>query len=639
MKKTIGIFAHVDTGKTTFCERILYKTGSFGSFGRTDKKTSALDTDETERSRGITVFSHQAEFVYNDNVYYIIDTPGHTDLSPEAERAIGILDYAVLLIDSKVRSYTRTLFRLFEKYNVPCFIFINKTDMEGFDIAKVFESIKNSLSEDCFLLDENIISLGDFAAERDYDFLEKYLEGNFNESDVIEVLKRLIKERKSFPVMKGSALKNIGIDEFLKNLDMLTYTNNDSSRNFKGKVFKIRHDTDGRKITFIKILNGRLNIKDDFNFDGNVEKINEIRFYNGDRYVSKQFGEAGDIVGVCGLNTPVCGNIIKDGKIIDDGHLGASALKAKVIILDDTDKSRVLELFKILEREEPTLFVNAEDDDIVINTMGKIQLEVLENIFENRFGVKLKFGSPDIRYKETIKEAVMGYGHYEPLRHYAEVALRLEPRERNSGISFISQCHVEHLSINYQNLIKTHIFEKEHKGVLTGSPITDIRIVLVNGISHLKHTEGGDFREATYRAVRQGLMRAKSILLEPFYDFEIIVNSEFTGRIMSDIQKMRGSFEPPESIGNDVVIRGRGPVETFMEYTSEIAAFTKGEGSISLMYGGMDVCEIAEKVIEEKAYDPTGDVLNTPNSVFCKKGAGFNVNWYEVEEYAHTLRK
>ncbi len=639
MKKTIGIFAHVDSGKTTFCERILYKTGSFGSFGRTDKKTSALDTDETEKSRGITVFSHQGEFVYNNNVYYIIDTPGHTDFSPEAERSMGILDYAVLLIDSRVRSYSRILFRLFEHYKIPCFIFINKADMESFDLMNVFYNIKNSLSRDCFLLDENTEKLGEFAAERDYEFLEKFIEEKYDEGDVREVLKRLIKERKAFPVMAGSALKNIGTDEFLENFDRLTYTCNNSDKDFEGKIFKIRHDKDGRSVTFMKIISGRLNIKDDFCFDGVYEKVNEIRFYNGDRYICRQCAEAGDIVGVCGFSIPVCGDIIKKGKLYKYDYRLKSVLEAKAVIPDGTDRSIVLDYFRIMEKEEPTLSVNTENDSIIINTMGKIQLEILERIFENRFGVKIEFGKPDIRYKETIKKAVTGYGHYEPLKHYAEAALRLEPTERNSGISFTSECHVEHLSKNYQNLIKTHIFEKEHKGVLTGSPITDIRFVLVNGISHLKHTEGGDFREATYRAVRQGLMKAESVLLEPFYDFVITVNSEYVGRVMSDIQKMRGSFENPVNTGSDVVIKGRGPVETFMEYGQEISAFTKGEGSISLIYGGMDICEIADKVIEEKGYNPMGDVMNTPNSIFCKKGAGFNVNWYDVESYAHTLKR
>ncbi len=444
---------------------------------------------------------------------------------------------------------------------------------------------------------------------------------------------------KIFPVMFGSALNNVGTEEFLEKFNELTYTEYNSEKSFLGKVFKIRHDKDGKEIIFIKALRGKTGIKDEFIFEGSTEKINEIRFYNGDKYKNESFAEAGDVFAVCGLKTPLCGDIIEKRGIRERKSRSFSVMESQIKINDNTDKNRIAEIFGILEKEEPSLNINKQDGDIKISITGKIQLEILKIIIKNRFGADLDFEKPRVKYTETIKESVMGIGHYEPLRHYAEVQLRLEPLLRNSGIEFESECHTDRLSINYQNLIKTHVFEKQHRGVLTGSPITDIKIVLTDGISHIKHTEGGDFRQSVYRGIRQGLMKAESVLLEPFYRFEIYAPDKYTGRIISDIQRLRGSFESPEIFGNNVVIKGRGPVETFMDYKEELLIFTKGEGSIEFSYGGNDVCEIAERVIEEKGYDPTADTENSPNSVFCKKGAGFVVKWYEVENYAHTLRK
>lgn len=638
MKKTIGIFAHVDSGKTTFCERLLYMTGSFKSFGRTDKKTSSLDTDDSERQRGITVFSHQAEFMYKNNKYYIVDTPGHSDFFPEAERVMEILDFGVIIIGQSIRYDDVNIFRMLCKNNIPVFIFVNKTDLKTFDRDSIYGEIKSKFSSECFIA-EDYESNAEFAAERDEIFFEKYIDGSYGTDDIKNTLSELINKVKIFPVMFGSALNNVGVEEFLEKFNELTYTEYNSEKSFLGKVFKIRHDKDGKEIIFIKALKGKTGIKDEFIFDGSTEKINEIRFYNGDKYKNESFAEAGDVFAVCGLKTPLCGDIIEKRGIRERKGRSFSVMESQIKINDNTDKNRIAEIFGILEKEEPSLNINKQDGDIKISITGKIQLEILKIIIKNRFGADLDFEKPRVKYTETIKESVMGIGHYEPLRHYAEVQLRLEPLPRNSGIEFESECHTDRLSINYQNLIKTHVFEKQHRGVLTGSPITDIKIVLTDGISHIKHTEGGDFRQSVYRGIRQGLMKAESVLLEPFYRFEIYAPDKYTGRIISDIQRLRGSFESPEILENNVVIKGRGPVETFMDYKEELLIFTKGEGSIEFSYGGNDVCEIAERVIEEKGYDPTADTENSPNSVFCKKGAGFVVKWYEVEDYAHTLRK
>lgn len=654
MKRTIGIFAHVDAGKTTFTEQLLYNTGSIRNLGRVDHRTSSMDNNEIEQNRGITIFADQGIFQFNNDIYYIIDTPGHMDFSAETERSMSALDYAILIISgsSGVQAHTTTLFKLLSSYNIPTFIFINKTDIDSFNLQVIIDDIKNKLTGDILYLksanDINDQYTAEFVADRDEDFLESYLQDEYSAKDLLESVIKIIKKRLCFPLMMGSALKGAGIDNFLEVFSSLSKTEFQEKEDnyFVGKVYKIRHDEKGMRLTFIKALSGKLRIKDEFKFIKgeltSLEKVNEIRVYNGKKFENKNEILAGDVFAVVGLKSPVCGTMIVAGETIVDEfnnfHLTA-ALKSKVNILDKTDVTILMEKLRILETEDPMLAVAfiKETEDILISVMGKIQLEILEQVIKSRFGISVNFEKPQVEYRETISSAVMGYGHFEPLRHYAEVEIRLEPTARGSGITFESQCHVDNLILNYQHTIENHVFEKVHKGILTGAPITDIRIILKDGRAHIKHTVGGDFREATYRAIRQGLEKAETILLEPFYSFEIYAEETYMGRIMSDIQKLRGTCEAPVLNCGNVFIQGRGPVESFMDYSVDLISFTKGTGSISLMYDGYDVCENAKDVILRVGYDKERDVENTSTSVFCAKGTSFTVPWYEAENYMHTI--
>lgn len=657
MKKTIGILAHVDAGKTTFSEQLLYYTGSIRNLGRVDYKTSYLDTDEVEQKRGITIFADQGVFQYDGDTYYLIDTPGHVDFSAETERVIRSLDYAILLISgtSGVQAHTTTLFRLLYSYKVPTFIFINKTDIQSVHLESVLEEIKNKLTENIVFLESNkaistkFSTIAEFVAERDEEFLEAYLNEDYTEELLKKTIVNLIRKQLCFLVMSGSALKGEGINGFLKVFSRFTVTNYEKLETdspFIGKVYKIRHDDKGNKLTFIKALRGALQVRNEFKFEKDKEiyseKVNEIRVYNGKKYESVNTVLAGDVFAVTGLKTPVCGISLEIGKVSeakDRDYRLVPALQSKIKILDDTDVSTCLEKLRILESEDPMLSVLylEETEEILMSVMGKIQLEVLEQIIAKRFHIPIEFESPQIQYKETITAPVVGYGHFEPLRHYSEVQLRLEPNAHGSGITFESECPVDLLTLNYQRAIHNHIFEKVHKGILTGSPITDIKVILQNGRAHIKHTEGGDFREATYRAIRQGLEKSESILLEPFYRFEIYIEEEYIGKVLSDIQRLRGSSELPRQIDKNVCISGRGPVESFMEYGVELISFTKGTGSISLLFDGYDACQNAEEVIEKIGYNKDRDVENTSSSVFCVKGTSFIVPWYEAEKYMHTL--
>lgn len=651
MKKTIGILAHVDAGKTTLSEQILYHTGSIRNLGRVDNKTSYLDTDEIEQNRGITIFSGQGMFEYRGDTYYLIDTPGHVDFSSETERAISVLDYAILVISggSGVQAHTTTLFRLLQAYHIPTFIFVNKSDIVGFSLENILEDIKYKLTEDILYFKVPLSSLAEFAAERDDIFMEAYLEDKYSKETVEASIINLIKEERCYPVTSGAALKGEGINWLLDVFTSLTKTNYqdmEKVETFLGKVFKIRHDENGNRLTFIKGIEGKLHVKDEFLFEleGEIfkEKVNEIRVYNGKKYESKSIVGAGDVYAVTGLKIPVCGTYLEIGETVThknhNYHL-VSPLQSKITILDGTNYTKCMEILRILEAEDPMLSVtyNKNTDEILVNVMGKIQLEVLEEEIKKRFGILVTFEKPKVQYKETIQSAVVGYGHFEPLRHYSEVQVRLEANPRGKGITFKSECHVDDLSINYQRLIENHVFEKVHKGVLTGSPITDINIVLQNGRAHIKHTEGGDFREATYRAIRQGLEKAKSALLEPFYQFDIYIEEDYLGRVMSDIQKMGGTFEAPVQMDRNVVIHGRGPVETFMEYSTDLVSYTKGTGSISLRFDSYDICQKEVEVIQKIGYDKERDVDNSSWSVFCAKGTSFTVPWNEAEKYMHTI--
>lgn len=652
MNKTIGILAHVDAGKTTWSEQVLYHTKSIKNRGRVDHKDAFLDSNAIEKERGITIFSDEGVFHYNDSNYYLIDTPGHADFSSEMERSIEVLDYAILLISAVegVEAHTETIFELLKKYNVPTFFFINKIDRTSANVESAVEDIKNNLTKDvCFIkdsfkekeMDEDII---EFVAEHDEEILEEYLDKGYEKELWINSIKKLIKQSKIYPCLSGSALQDIGIDNFLEVFDMLTYTEYSSEGEFSGRVYKIRHDDNKNRVTFIKALSGRLKVKDEIKIqssnDENYEKVNQIRVYNGNKFKTQNEVEAGEVFAVTGITKLKVGDGI--GNVKGKSHYDmVPTLKSKVIFDKDLNPQDVLNYFKILEAEDPALNIIWDErlKEIQVHIMGVIQIEVLTKVVKERFNLEVEFGPCEILYKETILEETEGFGHFEPLRHYAEVNLKIEPAKRNSGITFENKCHNDYLSVGNQNLVRTHIFEREHRGILTGSPITDIKVTLLTGRYHNKHTSGGDFREATYRALRQGLEKVKNVLLEPFYRFKIEVDLNSMGRVLSDIQKLNGTFKSPETIGDKVVIKGRGPVKTFMNYSMEFVSFTKGKGKINFIFDGYDICHNEKEVIEEMAYDKNADIEYTSTSIFCSKGQAFLVKWNEAEEYMHCLKK
>ena len=650
MKKTFGIFAHVDAGKTTFSEQILYYTKSIRKKGRVDYKEAFLDSQKVEKERGITVFSDVGTFSYDGDTYYLIDTPGHIDFSPEMERTLSILDYAILVVSAVegIQGHTETLWNLLKNRKIPTFIFINKIDRVGADVNKVYQQLKRRFSEDiCLLSNNSLTNLSDeeieFIAGKDEELLNLYFEDNYNNQLWINKLKFLVKERQIFVASSGSALLDQGVREFLDIFNKLTMTNYELADIFTGKVFKIRYDEKGTRITYIKALSGLLKVKDElvYNLNGEEirEKVNEIRAYNGVKYEIKDVASAGEVFAVTGISNMKAGMGIGIEDSTEEEMI--PTLTAKVLYDSTVNIKEVLKYFKILESEEKTL--NVQYDEILkemhINVMGKIQLEVLKEIIQERFNLNVEFDKPEILYKETIGNEVNGYGHFEPLRHYAEVHLKLLPGERGEGIVFENRCHNDYLTPGQQNLIKTHIFEKKHRGILTGSEIDDIKVILITGRAHIKHTEGGDFREATKRALRQGLDSAENILLEPYYNFKIEVDNQLLGRVLSDVQKMNGTFNEQQSVGDRVIITGRGPVATFMDYSLEFQALSKGKGGLSLMYGGYDVCHNAEEVIERIGYNKDADPEYTSSSIFCAKGVGYSVKGDEVVNYMHCLKK
>lgn len=632
MKKTIGIVAHVDAGKTSLSEQILYLGGAIRTVGRVDKKSSFLDFNEIEKERGITVFSESAGFTIGENTFYLLDTPGHADFAAETERAIKAIDFAILTLSAVegVQSHTVTLWNILKKNGIPVFVFINKTDRQGADVQKVLSQLKEEFG-DGFIICENLNDAAEEIACLDDELTEEYLENGFTEEKFIPACRKLIKDRKLFPVFKGCALSGEGIKEFLSSLDELTETEYNPDGEFSAFVWKVRRNKTERTV-FLKILSGTLKAKDII--DG--EKVNEIRLYSGNKSTPVGEVSAGDVCAVSGLLKAKSGCFIGENK--REAEFSAiPALYAKAEFDSDKDPVKILEYFKILEDEEPTLSVkwNERIKEITVRVMGTVELEVLSDTLSKRFGENITFGEPNIVYMETIKGKSHGAGHYEPLKHYAEVHFLLEEAPRGSGITFESKVSTDELSLNWQRLIETHIFEKEHVGALTGFPITDIKFTLTAGRSHLKHTEGGDFRKAVYAAVRQGLFKAESVLLEPWYKFRIQVPMEFTGRVLSDITKMSGEFSPPETHGDKTVISGVCPLSEIMNYGRELAAFTSGKGVFFGSLTGYRECHNSAEVIEKIGYDKERDKENSADSVFCSHGAGFLVKWYEADEYMH----
>lgn len=681
MKKTIGVLAHVDAGKTTFSEQVLYHTNSIRSRGRVDHKDSFLDNHNIERQRGITVFSDQGVFEFNDSTYYLVDTPGHIDFSTEMERSIQIMDYAIIIVSSVegIQGHTKTVWNLLRKYAIPTMFFINKLDRVGADKDRIIKEIKRDLTKDIYYMNDNFIKnnsndtvvnnsitidqfnldekLIEFISEYDDNLLELYLNGDYDFNLWSRTLKSLIKECRVFPCFGGSALQDEGIVELLDTVDYLTYTNYSENEEFSGRVYKIRHDENGNRITFIKALTGSLKVRDEVSYGGEpqeeltlnnqnststsyineiTEKISSIRIYNGSKFKTVNLVKAGDLFAVTGISKAVAGDGVGTLKERTTYEM-IPTLMSKVVFDKTCNVRDVLGYFKLLEAEDPALNVIWSEalQEIHVHIMGKIQLEVLKEVVVERFNLKIEFGPCEILYKETIAKETVGRGHFEPLRHYAEVHLKLEPLPRNSGIIFENKSHSDNLTFGNQNLIRTHIFEREHHGLLTGSPITNVKVTLLTGRAHNKHTSGGDFREATFRALRQGLEKVENILLEPYYNFTIEVSNDHIGRVLSDIQRLNGTFEPAEIHEDNVIINGRGPVATFMDYNMELVAFTKGKGNISLVYDGYDICHNSEEVIENRGYNKNADIEYTSTSIFCSHGQGYLVPWDQADAAMH----
>ena len=627
----IGLVAHVDAGKTTLSEALLYRTGTIRKWGRVDHGDAFLDTDRQEKERGITIFSKEAELKYGSTVFTLLDTPGHVDFSAEMERTLQVLDYAVLVINGRegVQGHTATLWKLAEKYGIPLFIFINKTDLEGVKRDDVMDELRERLDQRCITFD--VDHDGEWleqAAMCDEALLEELLDTGTIEDDS---LRGAIAERKIFPCYFGSALKLEGIDGLLEGLSGYS-TEKQYGSDFGARIYKISRDEKGARLTHMKITGGMLRVKDEIG----REKVEQIRIYSGGKFRSVDEAKSGDVCAVTGLKTTYAGQGL--GAERDAGEpVLESVLTYKVELPGGVDAHRALEMLKLLEEEDPQLKVvwNGQLQEIHMQLMGQVQIEILRNIIADRFGFDVEFGQGAIAYKETIAAPVFGAGHFEPLRHYAEVHLLLEPAPRGSGLTLDTRCSEDVLDRNWQRLILTHLAEREHPGALTGSPITDMKITLLAGRSHLKHTEGGDFRQATYRALRQGLRKAESILLEPWYEFRLEVPQGSAGRAMGDIQRMNGALEEPETAGENVVLSGRAPVSEMKDYGIEVASYTKGYGHLSCSLWGYEQCHRQEEVVEEIGYDIDGDVENTADSVFCTHGAGVVVKWDEDDEMMH----
>ena len=650
-KLAIGILAHVDAGKTTLSESLLYLCGKIRKLGRVDHGDAYLDNFELERERGITIFSKQAELNVGEMEVTLLDTPGHVDFSAEMERTLQVLDYAILVINGAdgVQGHTMTLWRLLRRYEIPVFLFVNKMDQEGTDHDALLADLKKRLDENCM----------DFAPEQDQDefmenlamcdenLLERYLEsGQVTQAEITG----LIAKRKVFPCYFGSALKMTGVEELIKGLGAYAQPPSYPSE-FGAKVYKIARDEQGNRLTYMKITGGVLKVKSTLtnsgtsgaaqsraSADGEIweEKADQLRIYSGAKFEMVKEAPGGTICAVTGLTRTYPGQGLGVERESELPVL-EPVLNYQIKLPPDCDVHQMLLKLRQLEEEEPQLHIVWDEQlsEIHAMLMGEVQIEILKRLIWERFHVAVEFGAGNIVYKETILEPVEGVGHFEPLRHYAEVHLLLEPGERGSGLQFFTACSEDVLDRNWQRLILTHLEEKEHRGVLTGSVITDMQITLITGRAHIKHTEGGDFRQATYRAVRQGLKKAKSILLEPYYEFRLELPAEMVGRGMADIQKMQGTFLPPEIEGEMTVLKGSAPVAAMRDYQSQVISYTKGRGRLFCSLKGYEPCQNQDEIVAAAGYDSERDLENPTGSVFCAHGAGFVVPWYEVEEYMH----
>ncbi|HIV62837.1 MAG TPA: TetM/TetW/TetO/TetS family tetracycline resistance ribosomal protection protein [Candidatus Butyricicoccus avistercoris] len=631
MKKlVIGILAHVDAGKTTLSEAMLYISGKLKTLGRIDHGNAFLDTAELEKLRGITIFSKQAVFDWKNTEFTLLDTPGHVDFSAEMERTLQVLDSAILVINATdgIQGHTQTLWNLLKQHKIPTAIFINKMDLPNMGKENLLNELKTRFSDNC--IDFTSENLFEQIAMCSDDVLDEYLNTNtISENQICD----LIKNRGLFPCFFGSALSANGVDALLDSLNTYFYQPSYPTE-FGAKIFKISRDNAGNRLTHVKITGGNLSVRTLLKSDDWEEKVNQIRLYSGDKFKTIDTAYAGQICTLTGLSMSASG----EGLGIESKSkppVLQPVLTYRVIIPQNSDAHTMLGYLKQLEEEDPMLHVVWNDKEIHVQLMGEVQLEILTEVLHERFGITTSFDTGHIVYRETIKKPVIGVGHFEPLRHYAEAHLLLEPLENGKGIQIDTKCSPDSLDINWQRLILTHVLETTHIGVLTGSPIADIKITLIAGKAHLKHTEGGDFRQATYRAIRQGLMQAENVLLEPYYSFTLEVPTEMVGRAMTDIQKMHGEFEPSDTGIGYTVLTGTVPVATMRNYQTELAAYTKGKGKLFCTLKGYYPCHNTDEVIEQIGYDAEHDTAHPADSVFCSHGAGFNVKWNEVAQYQH----
>ncbi len=636
-KISIGVLAHVDAGKTTLSEALLYQTGAIRVRGRVDHGDAFLDTDAMERQRGITIFSKTARFGYADREYILLDTPGHADFTAEMERVLAVLDYAILVISGTdgVQGHTRTLWRLLETYQVPCFLFVNKIDVSHFDQEELLDQLQDKLSEACvsfmpFVRDADSIprKVQENVALCDEQLLDYFLEYHTLDN---HLLAEAVAARRIFPVLFGSALKMQGVDDLLFGMDAWMRPGTYDS-NFGARCYKIGRDEKGNRLTYLKMTGGRLRIKDEIL----SQKINQIRIYSGDSYQTVEEVAAGEVCAVLGLSESYAGMTLGSCPSTEIQVI-EPVLSYQVIPPEGCDPHTLLGYMRQLEEEDPTLRVVWQEHarQVHVHLMGPVQTEVLQQQIKQRFGVLVTFGPGNVRYKETIRGAVEGVGHFEPLRHYAEAHVLIEELPQGSGMEYAMDCPVDVLDLNWQRLIYTHLSERTHRGVLTGSPLTDVRLTVVTGKAHKKHTEGGDFRQATYRAVRQGLRKAQNVLLEPYYQVTLEVPTEAVGRVMTDLSRMPGQFEAPQMTGESAVLTGMAPVALMRDYGVTLAAATAGMGQMTREFSGDYPFHNTEQGIEQLGYDPDRDTHNPSDSVFCAHGAGYVVPWYEVEDKMH----
>lgn len=626
----VGMLAHVDAGKTTLSEGLLYTANVIRSLGRVDNQNTFLDTDKMERARGITIFAKQAILKTDSTYFTLLDTPGHVDFSAEMERTLAVLDYAVLLISASdgVQAHTRTVWKLLEQYNIPTFIFVNKMDQPGAERSLLMDTVRRELSGNCIDFDDEEEFFENLAM-CDEHCMEEYLEGGKVQDGSIT---KAVRHRKVFPCIFGSALRLEGVDKLLTILDKYTMMPEYSENDFGARVYKVSRDAQDNRLTYLKVTGGILNVRQLLG----EEKVTQLRIYSGTKYETTDKVYPGMVCAAAGLTGTYPGQGLGETR----GSIHATlepVLDYMIRPLDDIPAAKLFIMLKELEEEEPQLHIiwNEELAELHVKLMGEVQTEILQCIIGDRFGVRVTFDEGRVVYKETISNKVEGIGHFEPLRHYAEVHILMEPGEPGSGISIHSVCREDELDRNWQRLMMTHLGEKEHIGVLTGSAVTDIKFTLLIGRAHQKHTEGGDFRQATYRAVRQGLMKADSILLEPYYSFTLDIPSAYIGRAMTDVERMSGQCRPPQLFSERAVLTGRAPVLCMRNYQKEVYAYTRGEGHLTLVADGYDICHNTQEVVEERGYDALSDMNNPSSSVFCSHGTGYVVPWDEVSAHMH----